>query len=259
MNFKTFLLLVCATACVATHTNFTLPQFRKNSSIFQGSVKFPATVQALPQLSILYKGNEYKIEVDQEGSGNKGYFEVYEQSDCKELYVLVTESLQSPKLNSVKCLQTSQSYPYKLYKLTRSTKTIEQELEGDVQEKSQQKRTLEYWAISECDAQKKELDLADNTLIFLMDANVVAGLKEESWDAGDNLIKLPTIVFQESLETATLQDIAARVACAWIDVKFMHTKLSMSEKITNDRKLVMPSINTTLSKTQQPFKPFSYG
>ena len=228
--------------------------------ILQGSVKFPSGATNLPDLSILYKGNEYKIEVDQEGSGNKGYFELYEQPTCKELYVLVTESLQSPKQNSIKCLQTSAAYDYKLFKLIRSSKVLESEPDSESVEKNKNKQTIEYWSVSECDNEKKEINLADNTLIFLMDPSVVSGLEEESWLSGDTLIKLPTIVFQQTLETNTLQDIAARVACAWIDVKFMHTKLSMSEKITNDRKLVMPTINTALHKTQQQsLGSFGYG
>lgn len=263
MDFKNIfftLSLLTPAVSIAYFDTFSVPQLKKSSttsSIFQGSVKFPTQVQDLPHLSILYKGNEYKIEVDQDSSGNKGYFELYEQPRYNELYLIVTESLQSPKQNSIKCLKTSALFPYKLFKLTRSSKTIESDI-LESEEKTKQKRTIEFWSIQECDNSKKDVDLPDNTIVFPMDPTVVLGLKEESWDADDNIIKLPTIMFQESLENSTMQDIAARVACALIDVKFMHTKLSMSEKMTNDRKLVLPLANNSIQNSST-LKSFRYG
>lgn len=76
---------------------FTLSNACAVQSVFYGSVQFPSRIGTPPPLTLLFKGSEYTLMLDKDSKvSKKGAFEIYEERDCNEFHILITEHIKLP-------------------------------------------------------------------------------------------------------------------------------------------------------------------
>lgn len=165
------------------------------------------------QIKILYKGEEYGVEAD--SVPGLGQFQLIEQSDCKEFYVLVSESLKLPSSTGFDYFETSGHHPYKLFKLTR-----ESIIKPDEKGVSQKFNT---WHIEEL-ANKSSREIPVNTIVFLLPASFVTGLEAQQWKKGDHVAWLPKIILDPTLTQERLREGVVKMLCTIMDFKPFHAK-----------------------------------
>ena len=197
-------------------------------SDYIGDIQFPMSIESIPPLPpILYKGTEHPIDLDFQGNRvpRKARYELYEHRMCQEFYMLITEYLKVPDSNDFAHLETSAKYPYKLYHIQRATKikTIVDEHQTMSAVQPAVGERIEYWEIKELDNTNPEIAIPDNTIIFLMNPTFV-DLISEPWRPDDAVIRLPTILFKNTLDEKTLHDIGAKMVCAIVDFRCIHKK-----------------------------------
>lgn len=180
---------------------------------YLGTVVYPQAAQKVSEIKILYKGEEYSVEADT--VPGLGHFQLIEQSNCKELYVLVSESLKLPSDTGFDCFETSGNFPYKLFKLTPDS--IVKQNEKGVSER------LATWKIEELDnTQSREIPV--NTLVFLLPATFVSGLEAQPWKKDDQVAWLPRIVLDSSLTQERLGEGVVKMLCTIMDFKPFHAR-----------------------------------
>lgn len=124
---------------------------------FLGTVVYPQSIDQVSEIKILYKGDEYSVEAD--SVPGFGHFQLMEESDSKEFFVLISESLKLPNGTGFDFFETSGKYPYKLFKLAHTT-VVQQDDKGVSQR-------LNTWDVTELDSsQPREIPM--NTIVFLV-------------------------------------------------------------------------------------------
>lgn len=202
-------------------------------SIFYGSIQFPAHIKNPPPLALLFKGCEYTLMVDKDGTvSKKGTFEIYEEGDCHQLYLLITEHLKLPATPDIEHLETEAGHSYKLYKLTRCFKKREVPL---IQEDPNAKpaitlESIQYWEIEEVTSQDPSIKIPDNTIIFLMNPAFIADIASEPSRSDDAIVKLPSIVFADSINEKALQEVSTKMLFATLDLRCLHKKITKTTK-----------------------------
>lgn len=219
-------------------------------SIYVGSIQFPIKIECPPALpSILYKGREHTVDIDMQESRapRKATYELYEDRFCQEFYVLITEYLKVPNANDFAHLETSVNHPYKLYHVQRSSKIKTESDEHVAQQptssslQSLGNERIEYWEIKELDTTNPEIAIPDNTIIFFMNPTFV-DLVTETWRPDDAVIRLPMIMFKNTLDEKTLHDVGAKMVCAILDFKCIHKKpTKTTTAFAHNRSVAVPN------------------
>lgn len=180
---------------------------------FLGTVAYPQGINQIVQIKVLYKGDEYSVEAD--SVPGLGQFQLIEQFDCKEFHILVSESLKLPNNTGFDCFETSCNYPYKLFKLTRST--VVKPGEKGVSEK------FNTWDIEELENQESR-EIPVNTIVFLLPASFVQGLEAQPWRKDDHVAWLPKVKLDASLTESRLREGVVKMLCTLMDFKPFHAK-----------------------------------
>ncbi len=205
---------------------------KENQLLITGSIQFPSTISKSPSLKVLYQGYKYPVEVASETqrTTRNGHFKFYIDSDCKKLYILVTENLQIPDKNNFDHLKTSPEHAYRLFKLTKY------ELETATKDESLKLS----WSVEEIYKDGQKIILPDNTLIFFMPPSMIARLEEEPWLADQHVARLPKIVFDDTISEQNLQDIAIRMTLTLLNFELFHAQLPKRFMISDSRIIAMP-------------------
>lgn len=205
---------------------------------FHGIIQFPEQVLHPPVLSLFYKGQEVSVEVDPAGSiPKKGYYTILESARCKELYIIITQGLQLPDSSEVYALKTSPEHPYQLYKISHKPvepRTVEPLSHDTSKPESNQPAT--YWAMERIIPESKSITLPDNTLIVLLNPQVIS-LELEPWNTKDTIIKLPRLVFNNDLDESSTQELGTKMALTALDYRALHKKLLHNTKLIQSRTL----------------------
>lgn len=211
----------------------------ENKVLFLGTIQFPSEVHNPPTLTVLYKGKEYQVESDNEGI-TRGYFELYDTKNRHELYVLITEYLELPESADIQYLKTSQEHSYRLFKLIRKKIPLEKK-DQSKSSRFNKPEFIETWIIEEMPT-KESIRIPDNTLIFFMNPEFIETLQAESWHSNDNIIKLPKIVFRNTVDEKTLQDIGVKMLSALLDFKPLHKRSTKTSiMFTNNLRISLPN------------------
>ena len=210
--------------------------FYSLQATFHGIIQFPEQVQNPPTLSLFYKGQEVPVEVDSDGATpKKGYYTILENTRCSELYLIVTQGLQLPDSSEVYAFKTSPEHPYHLYKITH--KPVEpREVEPLSQDtvKTDTNQPATYWAIERITPETRSITLPDNTLILLLNPQVIS-LEHEPWSSKDTIIKLPRLVFNNDLDEPSTQELGTKMALTALDYRALHKKLLHNTKLVQSR------------------------
>lgn len=203
--------------------------------VFIGSLQFPRTITNPPMLPLFYKGEQIDlISSPQELIPKKATYELHESAYCREFHILITEDLQQPKSNEIMALETSEQFPYKLFKIKLGIITKQPE------DNPAQNYTTQYtWQITELD-NTASIQIPINTIIFFMNPNFVQ-LQNVVWQANDTVCKLPTIVFAEHLDEKTLHMTATKLLLSsCINFRPLHKKVRPIQRTAHNRIITIP-------------------
>jgi hypothetical protein len=234
--FNTFLVI----ALVSAHSCYALPS---SQVCFYGTIQFPSKTENPPPLTLLFKGTEFALILDKDSKISKrGMFEIYEDRDCSEFHILITENLKLPNTLDIEYLETSNSHPYKLYKLTRKAKTREiVNSVGSEQLGTQPTVSLElieYWDIEDLDCNEPTIKIPDNTIILLMNPQFIIRLITETWHPNDAFVKLPRILFDDSVDEKALQEVSTKMVFAAIDLRCLHKRMTKTTKACAQNRII---------------------
>jgi len=177
-----------------------------------GSVSFPKTVA--PDLNFYYKGKKLSIDV----YGKEKEFKIVpysleEQKSTQQFHMIIcSECKFLPKDGTIQHLYVPQGIAYKFYTLSAARRYNEnQEVDGYL------------WSVME----EQLLDgniIPDNTVIFLFNANFIAGLHVKSWPQDSSARILPEIVIKDSVNQVDLsrEVIISRLAAMDMDTIHKH-------------------------------------
>lgn len=224
---------------------FTLYTINAAQSVFYGSVQFPSKVENPPHLTLLFKGSEYALMLDKDSKiSKKGTFEIYEEHDCGEFYILITEHIKLPLTPDFEFLETAANY--RLFKLTRTSKM--KEVVSTATEQLYEKPTVtlepvEYWIIEELDVKDEhgvcmQRTIPKNSIILLMNPQFIIKLESEEWKSDDIYIKLPKIIFDNDIDEKKLQDMSTKMLFASIDLRCLHKKMTKTTKTCAQNRII---------------------
>ena len=166
-----------------------------------GDIDFPKGLYEPAIFPFSYKGAMKSIDIDYKSkSPKKGYFDIYDEKDNTELYIVITEYLSLPKNPEITQLFTSPDHAYRYFKITKDVS--------------------KGWLVQELKATNPLLPIQDNTLIFFMNPDYI---KELVSPAGSSK-RLPTLVFKDTITQKELKEVAARMMSASMDFKPFHKK-----------------------------------
>lgn len=203
-----------------------------------GLMQFPSSIIKPPSLKVLYQGYKYPVEVMSEVQRKcqKGHFELYIDSNCKELYILIAENLQRPDENNFEHLKTSPNFSYRLYKLVRY----------EVAPETKEDSLKISWSIHQVEHAQQETVLPNNTIILFMPPAMIAKLEEDPWFAEQHVARLPRIIFHETVAEKELNEAANKMTLALLDFELFHAELPKRFMITESRIVAMPYLQRTL-------------
>lgn len=203
---------------MAIMTVFALCPLNATQVVYNMSVQYPVKILQRPSLVAFYKGGEYLLK--------EGAFEIYDARNCTEFHIIITANIKLPHTPDITFLETSHDYPYKLFKLSRRSKTREVVgSQGPVQ-----LEVIEYWDIQELVNNDPVIKIPDNSIIFLMNPAYIIKLASESWKPDDIFIKLPTLIFDETIDEKTLHEASTKMLFAALDLSVFHKKITKTVK-----------------------------
>lgn len=185
-----------------------------STKLFSGSIQFPCKLDY--DLCLFYKGQ--KLEFENNNTSNFVQFSFLDSSDTHTVYLVITNGLTclAEHSNLVEYLQIPQDHRYVCYQMQAKREYIMQESQTE----------LLTWTITE--HHLPDNIIPNNSLIFLFDPNLIAGLKVQSWKPENVFRIIPTLLITPD---ATIQQlnramIVARLAA--LDIDSIHSKKAAS-------------------------------
>lgn len=181
--------------------SFGFTQAAPQKYFLSGDIDFPKGVKEPKIFPFFYKGTTKSIEIDHHSkSPKKGYFDIYDEKDNTELYIIITEYLSIPKNSEITQHYTSPRHAYRYFKIT--------------------KNASKGWTVQELKATNPVLPIADNTLIFFMNPDYIKALIPATGSSK----RLPTLVFKDTITQKEFEDSAGLMMSASLDFKPFHKK-----------------------------------
>lgn len=196
---------ILALNCLQMHS---LDQTTDETKLFSGSIEFPYKLNY--DLCLFYNGQ--KLEFEANNTSSFIQFSFLDSKYTHTLYFIITNDLtcRTSESNNVDCLCVVDESSYICYKMQAKREIDEDE------------HHLLTWEITEHHLHNGQIP--HNSLIFLFDPTLIAGLKVQSWKPENIFRIIPTLVIHP---TATLQQlqraiIVARLAA--LDIDAIHSK-----------------------------------
>lgn len=181
---------------------------REQKKLFSGSIEFPFKMDF--DLCLFYKGE--KLSVEKHSSMPVVEFSFLDNKETQTVYFIITNGITccTETANTLQSLQIMPEHKYICYKL-QATREIDED-----------QHMLLTWDIKEHVLEKNIVP--HNSLIFLFDPKLIAGLKIQSWKPENVFRIVPTVLInpqatQQELDRAM---IIARLAA--LDVDVLHAK-----------------------------------
>ena len=185
-----------------------LNQTTDDTKLFSGSIEFPYKLNY--DLCLFYNGQ--KLEFEANNTSSFIQFSFLDSKETQTLYFIITNDLtcRTSESNNVDCLCVVDESSYICYKMQAKREIDEDE------------HHLLTWEITAHSLHNGQIP--HNSLIFLFDPALIAGLKVQSWKPENIFRIIPTLVIHP---TATIQQlqraiIVARLAA--LDIDAIHSK-----------------------------------
>lgn len=180
----------------------------ENSSkkMFSGTVEFSIKTDLTPCL--FYKGE--KLLTEKNGPMSWHEYSFYDAPETQTVFVIITNRLahSTQVANTLATLKVDADNDYICYKLQAKRNLIEND------------NAILTWEIFD----HKLLDniIPLNSLIFLFDPNLVAGLKTQSWKAENIFRVIPTILIKTEASPEDIERALNIAQLAALDIKAIH-------------------------------------
>lgn len=201
----TMTLLLCYAA--PTYSSFFAPQ-AEQQKLFSGSIQL--THKIAYDLCLFYKGE--KIIFDPQIQDNSLDFSFVDDKSTHCIYVIITDAVthNTEHANTLQSLQIADESKYICYKLQAK------------RQKDDQNQDLLTW-----DSIEHKLEqniIPENSLIFLFNPHLIAGLKVPSWQSENVFRLVPTILIDPQSSVAELQRAMVVARLSALDIDPVHRK-----------------------------------
>ena len=194
------------------------------TKLFSGSIEFPHKLTY--DLCLFYNGQK----LDFEGSNTSSFmqFSFLDSSKTQLIYFIITNGLTccTAQSNNVDCLCVQDESSYICYKMQ-----AKRELDRDEQQ-------ILTWEI--LPHQLSNGQIPQNSLIFLFDPELIAGLKVQSWKPENIFRIIPTLVIHPHTTVEQLQRAMVIARLAALDIDAIHSK---TNSITNPAHAVLTAMH----------------
>lgn len=203
-------------------------------SVFLGTIQFPSKIENPSPYPMFYKGTDCTPKINKDTYiSKKGVFEIYENHNCNQFHLLITEKIKFPESADFKFLETEA--PYRLFRFTRESKIKELITTTTNDKPILTTEHVEYWKIDELNGYDENgavlvCAIPEDTIILYTNPTFVNKIESEEWKADDIFIKLPKIVFDEAIDEKILSDVSTKMLFAAIDLRCLHTKVTKTSK-----------------------------
>ncbi|MCX5923305.1 MAG: hypothetical protein NTU89_01930 [Candidatus Dependentiae bacterium] len=179
-----------------------------STKLFSGSIEFP--IQMDYDLCIFYKGE--KLKTEQSINNDSIQFSFVDKNETQTIFLIITHSMTciTEESNTIEHLKLTKDNSYICYKL---------QAQREMQDDDHQILT---WKIEEHALTQRVIP--QNSLIFLFDPSLIAGLKIQSWKPECVFRIVPTII---AVPTATQKELDRAITIARLaalDIDAIHAK-----------------------------------
>ncbi len=187
--------------------------FLENTTkLFSGAIEFP-TAQDY-DLCIFYKGQ--KLKLDQTGPSDIVEFSFNDTKETQTIFLIITHAITciTEESNTIEHLKLAQQHPYVCYKLQAQ------------REGHNDQHQLLTWKIEEHELTDRIIP--QNSLVFLFDPRLIAGLKVQSWKPECVFRIIPTIIASPTATEKELNRAMTIARLAALDIDAIHAKTTKS-------------------------------
>lgn len=187
-----------------------------DTKLFSGSIEFPCKLDY--DLCLFYQGQ--KLEFETSKTSPFVQFSFIDSKNTQTVYVIITNGLTccTNQSNTVECLCVVDESSYICYKMTGKRETNEDE------------HQLLTWEIS--DYQIKDGQIPENSLIFLFEPSLIAGLKVQSWKPENVFRIIPTLVIAPSATADQIKRAMIIARLTALDIDAIHAKATKNNATT---------------------------
>ncbi|HSW75538.1 MAG TPA: hypothetical protein VLG50_00690 [Candidatus Saccharimonadales bacterium] len=193
---------------------FITTHYENHMKHFSGSIEFP--VQMEYDLCLFYKGQ--KLEIEQNKTSNIVQFSFIDSKETQTVYLIIAPTLSclTEQANTVHHLQLPNDCQYICYKLQAQ------------REISDENYQLLTWKIEDHELENRIIP--QNSLIFLFDPNLIAGLKVQSWKPENVFRIIPTLVVNPKATACSIGRAMMTARLAALDIDVIHAKPHLYNK-----------------------------
>lgn len=180
------------------------------TKLFSGSIEFPIKLNY--DLCLFYNGQKLDIETTKSSSFIQ--FAFLDNKNTHTLYFIITNELtcRTTESNNIQCLCVADDSSYICYKM-QAKREIDQD-----------EHHLLTWEITEHHLNNGQVP--HNSLIFLFDPSLIAGLKVQSWKPENIFRIVPTLVIHPSATKDQIQRAIIVARLAALDIDAIHRKMN---------------------------------
>lgn len=186
------------------------PFLEQSSSkkMFSGTIEFP--IKTNFNLCLFYKGEKLFTETHSPMPWIEYSF--YDVPETHSIYIVITDQVAhaTQAANTLQTLKIYQNNHYICYKLQAKRSVMEDEY------------TVLTWEIF--DHKLTDNIIPENSLIFLFNPELIAGLKLQSWKAENIFRVIPTILIKPDASLSEIERALNVAQLAALDVKSIHAQ-----------------------------------
>lgn len=201
---KNLYFTILAIFTVASNQSF----YSDETKLFSGAIEFPYKLNY--DLCLFYNGQ--KLDFESNNTSAFMQFAFLDSHKTQTLYFIITNELTccTKESNNVQCLCVVDESSYICYKLQ-----AKREIDQDEQH-------LLTWEIISYSLNNGQIP--ENSLIFLFDPALIAGLKVQSWKPENIFRIIPTLVIHPTTTIQQLQRAMIVARLAALDIDAIHSK-----------------------------------
>jgi hypothetical protein len=218
--------IILVTLLTTFGTLFSAPksllEYEEPMAPFIGDIVFPTNVD--PDLCLYYKGNKIQLDINHDKKSKRlGQlltkkelvkivpYALNEAKATQKIHLLICQQPEFSSLdNTINYLYVPENMSYKFYTLT-ATRTYDSEKVAQAC----------CWDVVE-EVLAEDQIIPDNTVIFLFNANFIAGLEVKNWPLNSNIRVLPTIIMHKNIDPEDIVRAIVQARMIAIDFDTIH-------------------------------------
>lgn len=195
---------------------------------FMGKIVLPTSIQE--EICVFHKGKTITLDMQRDENCATYLFSFLESKSTNVFYVLIASELSfstEPNTNTLKYLQVLPGMNYRFYKL-----------QGKRFYNNFRQLESYGWDIEEKDLPEHGI-IPDETLIIMMDPDLLEDLESKRWDIETNTRVLPDFIVSSQYSPEQISKMLARSRFASLDLQSLHKNKSKAVKQRYRRAVAM--------------------